>query len=687
VTIAITNMDVSEGTATPASITFTSATWNVPQTVTITPVDDQLVDGDVSYDIELVASGSAEYVSTSTNLTVTNRDDDVASVVVAPVTLTTVEGSTPSTFTVKLGAQPAGDVTIAITSMDVNEGVVSPASITFTPADWNTPKTVTVTPQTDDAVDGDITYDVDLSASGSVEFEGTTAKVRVTNEDVDSAEIRVTAAATLSTSESGGSATFQVELSSIPTQDVVIALASSNTAEGTVPVSITFTPAEWNTPKTVTITGSDDQIADGDVAYTVTLTASSMDANYDLGQNAVLTVTNTDNDTPSVIVSPTQGLNITPMNPSQTFTVALGLEPCGNVTIGLTSSDPALGTVAPGSLTFTPANWNSPQVVTVTTPLSTAQFPQNYTPFNIITTMTNGACTYAAVDPDDVIAALFFIAKFDYTGDAQEITLGPGEYKLEVWGAQGGTGTGDQAPISRPGGNGGYSVGTITLNAQTKFYIYVGGQGGSLVGGGPGGFNGGGIGGPSEQARGWATGGGGGATDIRIGTDDLYHRVIVAGAGGGSPSTGGAGAQKYGKEGGGLNGIAGEDQQSPSRTGGGGGSQTAGGIKGVYGDDNSTVGTFGVGGIGGQATSNFWYGGGGGGGWYGGGGGSSGSGGGGGSGYVLTEDSYTPPGYALGSEYYLTDADTIAGNQQFDDPDGNPETGHSGNGYAQITLP
>ena len=82
-------------------------------------------------------------------------------------------------------------------------------------------------------------------------------------------------------------------------------------------------------------------------------------------------------------------------------------------------------------------------------------------------------------------------------------------------------------------------------------------------------------------------------------------------------------------------------------------------------------------------------GGGGGGGWYGGGTSNYGSyngGGGGGSGYVLTASSYKPTGYLLGSEYYLSNAQTIGGNQSFPAPGGGNETGHSGNGYARITL-
>ena len=72
------------------------------------------------------------------------------------------------------------------------------------------------------------------------------------------------------------------------------------------------------------------------------------------------------------------------------------------------------------------------------------------------------------------------------------------------------------------GGKGAYSEGYITLNDNTAVYAYVGGSGNT--GGITGGFNGGG---PRATYA-----GGGGASDIRIGNDSLYARVIVAGGGG-----------------------------------------------------------------------------------------------------------------------------------------------------------
>lgn len=78
---------------------------------------------------------------------------------------------------------------------------------------------------------------------------------------------------------------------------------------------------------------------------------------------------------------------------------------------------------------------------------------------------------------------------------------------------------------------------------------------------------------------------------------------------------------------------------------------------------------------------------GGGGGWYGGSSQSHGAGA-GGSGYVYTFSTASnyPSGCLLNSSYYLTNAQTIAGNQSFPNVAGTGnETGHSGNGAAKIT--
>ena len=261
-----------------------------------------------------------------------------------------------------------------------------------------------------------------------------------------------------------------------------------------------------------------------------------------------------------------------------------------------------------------------------------------------------------------------------YSGSAKSITLPKGTYKLECWGAQGGTG-------SYKGGLGGYSVGNIILTKKETLFFYAGGAGTTST---TAGFNGGGAG--IKNGR-----GGGGASDIRIGQDSLYARVIVAGGGGGAGVTSanvnpaGCGGGLYGGDGY-YNNTTGSYTTGSNRSGGSA-SQTAGGKS--WQTQSAGTGTFGQGG-----NASGYSCGGGGGGWYGGGGAYDndsdldGRWGGGGSGYVYTSSTASnyPSGCLLNSSYYLTDAQTVAGNTSFTSPTGTSETGHSGNGYIRITV-
>ena len=114
--------------------------------------------------------------------------------------------------------------------------------------------------------------------------------------------ISVTPTAGLVTTESPGpSASFDVVLTGEPAADVTIGISSSDTTEGTVDqASLTFTPANWDTPQTVTITGVDDGDLDGDVAYTImTAAATSTDPDYDGLDADDVSVINEDDDSPS----------------------------------------------------------------------------------------------------------------------------------------------------------------------------------------------------------------------------------------------------------------------------------------------------------------------------------------------------------------------------------------------------
>lgn len=124
-----------------------------------------------------------------------------------------------------------------------------------------------------------------------------------------------------------------------------------------------------------------------------------------------------------------------------------------------------------------------------------------------------------------------------YTGSEQTfIARKAGNYKLEIWGASGGT-------TAKGGGYGGYATGVVHLDSDSKLYVNVGGAGEDTFGsrGGAGGYNGGGNGGNPVRDTLLGGSGGGGATHIafcsgKLSTleEKLNQILIVAGGGGGT---------------------------------------------------------------------------------------------------------------------------------------------------------
>ncbi len=100
------------------------------------------------------------------------------------------------------------------------------------------------------------------------------------------------------TGEDGTAATFTVSLTAAPHADVTVPVASSDTGEGAVDrSSLTFTANDWNVDQTVTITGVDDTLKDGDQSYEIRFGAAvSTDAAYSGLTPDPVSVINVDDD-------------------------------------------------------------------------------------------------------------------------------------------------------------------------------------------------------------------------------------------------------------------------------------------------------------------------------------------------------------------------------------------------------
>ncbi|HEX6765051.1 MAG TPA: hypothetical protein VF103_06225, partial [Polyangiaceae bacterium] len=171
----------------------------------------------------------------------------------------------------------------------------------------------------------------------------------------------------LQTTEEGGQVTVSVSLSGEPTDDVTIALSSSDPSEGTVePRTLTFTAQNWNAPQDVTLIGVDDDLADGTVVYSLELApARSRDPIYDGVDADDVEIENVDDESPGITVIGASNLETSESGDQATFSVRLNSRPEDTVTIELSSSDEGEGTVAPAALIFTAQSWSSVQTVTV----------------------------------------------------------------------------------------------------------------------------------------------------------------------------------------------------------------------------------------------------------------------------------------------------------------------------------
>jgi len=174
-------------------------------------------------------------------------------------------------------------------------------TLTFNPNE--TSKIVNVQSTADDLVESDEQLFIDLSSPSNAAIADNQGVATILNDDV--ASVVVTPTSGLVTTEAGGTDTFDVVLTSEPTATVTINLQSLNTNEGTVPASISFDDTDWFIPQTVTVTGQNDALPDGDILYTIETTVTSGDADYSALNPDDVTVTNTDDDageTPPVVI-------------------------------------------------------------------------------------------------------------------------------------------------------------------------------------------------------------------------------------------------------------------------------------------------------------------------------------------------------------------------------------------------
>ena len=354
VVLSIQSGDADKLTVSPATLSFSAGNWNTPETVVVTGVDDGVC-GQVVTSVDVSISGLGH--SSSVRVEVVDDDcpqqasgggdrwqsaigvgalpevsnngfpihpfsilttgsfyfDDGESVIEGDVRLSTaaVHQDTiveitasgagfgtasdsillrylgPSEYTVNLPATiDEGQTAIGTIVRNHGGGDVDLSPTLGVHGDLVVPVRVSIP-------DGAMSADFPITVVDDVYAQGDRVEM------IGFQEIRETVVV----SETGTTDTFDVVLSVAPTSDVVLLISSADTGEAEVlPRSLTFTPTNWNTPQTVTVTGVDDGLRDGDQTTLVTVSvddAQSDDA-FDSVPDRVVPVTTLDDGGPAM---------------------------------------------------------------------------------------------------------------------------------------------------------------------------------------------------------------------------------------------------------------------------------------------------------------------------------------------------------------------------------------------------
>ena len=370
VTVTVAGATGTDLSLDKTTLTFTDQNWDTAQVVTATAVETASADM-VTLTHTVSSSDDSDYdAATAKSVAVTVLQAPGGPLVQVGVTasdqaLTVPEGES-KTYSIVLGSQPEGDVTVAIAGVTGTDLTLGDSILTFTKTNWNTTQTVTVTAaHDDDAIDDTATLTHTVTSADDSSYDGLAVEnVLVTVTDDETAGVTISGSS-LDIDE-GDSDTYTVVLDSEPAGNVTVTIGGiSGTDLNLDKTTLTFTPGNWDTTQRVRVTAQQDDDAVDEEEVTITHTVTSADDTDYNGMAAdSVAVTVTDDDTAGVTISEPP-LDILEGD-SDTYTVVLDTEPVGNVTVtmgGITGTDLTLDRT---TLTFTAGNWDTAQTVTVT---------------------------------------------------------------------------------------------------------------------------------------------------------------------------------------------------------------------------------------------------------------------------------------------------------------------------------
>ena len=343
-TLTVAPAEVDEDAAAAVTLTVTgtlNAGTRTEETVVTLAVEDETAT--VTDDYTAAAATltiAAEQASATAALSLTPEDDavsegpetvriggtvTVSGLTVAPATVTIIDDETPPAVTLFLAPAAIGEnggvsrvvarqsnvssgVTIMTVSVEADPDPRLAADFTLVgstlgilPGALTSTGSVTITAVDNDVDEGDKTVTVSAEA---VNTSGVTEPVDQILDIIDDDTRGVTVSEMALTLEDGGSGTYTVVLDSEPTGSVIVAPArkSGGSTDIEVSGSLTFTPGNWDTPQTVTVTATADTDALDDTAV-IEHMVTGADSDYGSVMAAEVLVTVDDQDASDATLS------------------------------------------------------------------------------------------------------------------------------------------------------------------------------------------------------------------------------------------------------------------------------------------------------------------------------------------------------------------------------------------------
>ena len=388
------------------SLTFSPENWSTPQGVQAVPVEDNLVDGVVNFNVKGRAVSNDTFYSISSTdqgLKLSTADNDQPGVKVELVQSTISRGGN-GFLSLKLTAQPTADVTLTLTPSDnqftINDRSIGrPETITFTDKNWSVVQQVELLAVDDTATEDVTRSNLSLVAASSdsrfnalslepitvdiVDNDPPTATVQLVNNSTEEAQagsfrIALSSPAPSSAGSDGVVVSYQISSVSV---DPKAGYSSDNSTISKItqsPSSVTGSVriAPGKSSSDVFVVPIDDFLADSfDKSFQVKLASGNGYVVSANGSENTTTVKIINNDKAGlVIITSGDRALVTEGSGTGQFQIALLSQPGGDVTIDLSEylSNGAIRQLGDskagytGKYKFTSGNWYIPQVVSFT---------------------------------------------------------------------------------------------------------------------------------------------------------------------------------------------------------------------------------------------------------------------------------------------------------------------------------